>query len=231
MVGEILNPAVVFDLDGTLIDSLPDVTAALNRLLAEEGRRAVTPDEARNWIGEGARPLIERGFAATGAAAPGDALPGLIERFVAHYRTAPAAETIVFPGVERALAALAARGVPMGVCTNKPHEMSRLVLAALGLDGYFASVIGGDALPVKKPDPGHLHAVLDEMGCSREGAVYVGDSPTDVAAGRNAGMRVIVVSWGYSRVPPAELGADALIDGFDELADALARVAAAEAGR
>ncbi len=132
-------------------------------------------------------------------------------------------ETTINPGVPEVLKQLRFEGVQMGVCTNKPHVMTVLVLTELDLASYFGAMIGGDVLPVRKPDAGHIHAVLDAMGCARDGAVYVGDSPIDVAAARNARLPVIVVSYGYSKVPAAELGADALIDHFTQLPDVLAR--------
>ena len=153
--------AVVFDLDGTLIDSIPDVVGALNRLLAEEGRRPVSLDEGRLMIGEGARPMVERAFAATGTRAADHAIADLTRRYIAFYRATPAADTIIYPGVMAVLDQLSAAGVNMGVCTNKPDEMSRLVLRELGMARYFSSVIGGGALPVQKPDARHLFAVLE----------------------------------------------------------------------
>ena len=220
-----MTASLIFDLDGTLIDSLPDVVLAANRLLAGEGRREITLAEGGGMVGEGARPLVERAFSTTGAPVEEGRIDDLVRRFVALYRAAPAERTIVYPGVEKTLAALAADGVPLGICTNKPHEMSMLVLETMGLAAHFEAVLGGDALAVKKPDPGHLDAVLDRLGATRAGAVYVGDSPVDVEAARNAALPVIAVTYGYSRVPPAALGADLLIDRFDELPGALARLA------
>jgi phosphoglycolate phosphatase len=217
--------AVVFDLDGTLIDSIPDVVGALNRLLAEEGRRAVAWAEARAMVGDGAGAMVRRAFAATGETAPEDALPALTARYIDIYRRYPVVETVAYPGVPEVLTRLRAEGMALGICTNKPHEMSMLVLETMGLAAHFEAVLGGDALAVKKPDPGHLDAVLDRLGATRAGAVYVGDSPVDVAAARNAALPVIAVTYGYSRVPPASLGADLLIDRFDELPGALARLA------
>ena len=219
-----MTASLIFDLDGTLIDSLPDVVLAANRLLAGEGRREITLAEGGGMVGEGARPLVERAFSTTGAPVEEGRIDDLVRRFVALYRAAPAERTIVYPGVEKTLAALAADGIPLGICTNKPHEMSVLVLEALGLDRYFASVIGAGMLPVRKPDRRHLEAVMTEIGASAASAVYVGDSPTDVETARNAGVRMIAVSYGYSRVPANELGADVLIHRFDELPAALRRL-------
>jgi phosphoglycolate phosphatase len=214
---------LIFDLDGTLIDSLPDVVAASNRLLAEAGRRSIDRAEGAAMVGEGAAPLIERLFEATGDPAEAAEVPALVERFVGFYRDHPADETIIYPGVIETLEALAAHHVPMGICTNKPHEMSMLVMAALGLDRFFSSVIGGGAISVKKPDPAHLLAVVEAMGADPETCVFVGDSPTDVETARRADIPVIAVSYGYSRVPPTELGADCLIDHFADLLPALDR--------
>lgn len=216
-----LPAAVVFDLDGTLIDSLPDVIAALNRLLAEEGRRPVTIYEGRHMIGEGAAPLVSRALAVTGTQSTDEDLAALVERYLVHYRAVPVELTTVYPGVVEVLDGLRDANVAMGVCTNKPDGMSRIVLASLGLDAHFASVIGGDVLPVKKPDAGHVFAVLEEMDAAAGGAVFVGDSPTDMATARNAGLASIAVSYGYSGVPAAELDADVLIDRFSALPDAL----------
>ena len=221
--------AVVFDLDGTLIDSAPDVVAALNRLLAEEGRRMVGLDEGRLMVGEGARALVERGFIATGPEAGPAALDDLTRRYIAIYRCDPVVETIVYPGVVEVLKLLAASGVAMGVCTNKPDEMSRLVLEALGLADYFGAVVGGDALPVKKPDAGHLNAVVKRLAAKAESTIYVGDSITDAQTAHEADIPFIAVTYGYSRVSPQELGAEFLIDSFADLPAALMATAKARA--
>ncbi len=221
--------AVVFDLDGTLIDSAPDVVAALNRLLVEQGRRMVSLDEGRLMVGEGARAMVERGLAATGADAGPAALDDLTRRYIAIYRDDPVVETIVYPGVVEVLKLLAASGVAMGVCTNKPDEMSRLVLEALGLAGYFGAVVGGDALSVRKPDARHLNAVVDRLAVPIAGAVYVGDSGTDAETAHEAGIPFIAVTYGYSRVRAQELGAEFLIDSFAALPAALMATAKARA--
>ena len=215
---------VVFDLDGTLIDSIPDVVCSINRLLAEERRRELLPAEARMMVGEGATSMIERAFAATGHAVRGAALAALTDRYLAIYRCFPVIHTKPYPGVGNVLKEFQDAGIVMGVCTNNPHEISVLVLEQLGMLELFAAVIGGDALAVKKPDAGHVRAVLDAMGTTTNTAIYVGDSSTDVTAARNAAMPVIAVSYGYSRTAPEALGADILIDRFDELPGAIARL-------
>ncbi|CAA7621759.1 phosphoglycolate phosphatase [Magnetospirillum sp. UT-4] len=208
--------AIVFDLDGTLIDSAPDVRAALNRLLAEEGRPKLTLAAVQDMVGEGAGPLMERAWAATGAPADRGAVPALVERYLAHYRAHPADETVVFDGVRTLLPRLRQAGCRLGVCTNKPHAMTLVVLAALGLAEHFDAVLGGD-FPRRKPDGEHVRETLRRMGADGLPALYVGDSRTDVLAARDAGMPVVCVDWGYARMPAAELGADRLLGHFDHL--------------
>ena len=221
--------AVIFDLDGTLIDSLPDVVGAMNLLLAEESRRAITVAEGQRMVGEGAVAMVERAFSATGATVSGSALEALTARYVTHYRATPVKDTTIYPGVLDVLRRFESESIPMGVCTNKPHDMSRIVLDALGLDRFFSAMIGGDALEVKKPDAGHVFAVLDEMDADRDTAVFVGDSPTDMAAARNAGLPSVAVAYGYSKVPAEELDADVLIQDFSALPDAIASLASPSA--
>ena len=129
--------------------------------------------------------------------------------------------TVTFDGVTKALEALSNAGFRLAICTNKPVAMSEVILARLGLNRFFASVLGGDSLAVRKPDPAHLLEAIGRAGGTRDAAVMVGDSATDVRAARNAHVPVVAVSFGYTRIAPAELGADALIDHFDELLPAL----------
>lgn len=215
--------AVVFDLDGTLIDSAPDVAAALNRLLAEEGRRTLTLPEVQQLVGEGAGALIERAWAATGTAAAPDAVRPLVERYLAFYRAAPADHTHVYDGVREELARLAASGARLGICTNKPDGMTNLVLETLGLAPLFAAVVGGDYVR-RKPDGEHIRETLRRMGAEGLPRVYVGDSRTDVLAARDAPLPVIAVTYGYARMPVEELGADLLIERFADLGPAIAKV-------
>jgi phosphoglycolate phosphatase len=216
---------IVFDLDGTLIDSAPDLTEALNRVLAEQDMPPVTTAAVRHMVGDGAVKMIERGFAAAGRPWD-DGLPlALRDSFLAHYEDCMTDNTVAFDGVLTALEALREAGQTLAICTNKPAAMSEIILAHLGLDHFFASVLGGDSLAVHKPDPLHLLETISRAGGSRDAAVMVGDSATDVGAARNAAVPVVAVSFGYTRIPPAELGADALIDHFDELLPALSMVA------
>jgi len=224
--------AIAFDLDGTLINSVPDVRAAINRLLVSEGRSEISLEQTLSLVGQGARVMMEQamalgGGAVGGGAPPTDALDRMVETYIGFYQRHPADLTTVYPGVVEVLESLAARGIPMAICSNKPFVMTKLVLKTLGLDRYFAAVTGGDNVPHRKPDGRHVTHTLDLMGGHHSHAVMVGDSETDVAAGKNAGLPVIAVTYGYAHVPVTELGADVLIDRFSDLPDALDALAGA----
>jgi phosphoglycolate phosphatase len=206
--------AVVFDLDGTLLDTAPDLCGALNELLAEHGRPTIPLDHLGPLIGDGAAKMVERGFAASGDV-PAD-FTGLVRRFVEIYSGRIAAETRPFPGVITCLDRLRAAGLRLAVCTNKTTSLTESLLAALDLARYFPVVVGGDG-PARKPDPRHLLAVTDRLGVAPGAALMVGDSINDVAAAKAAGIKVVAVTFGYTTTPAAELGADAVIDSFDEL--------------
>lgn len=224
-----MTQGVIFDLDGTLIDSLPDVMNALNAVLADNGRRTVTRAEATLMVGGGAEPLLERAFDVTGPALDETELPGYIDAFTAYYRADPATETTIFDGVVPALETLTGRGMKLGICTNKPHNSALQVLEALGLDRHFGACIGKAALPFNKPDRRHYDEVAAALGVDSDQTLYIGDSETDVATARNAGVPVVVVPFGYSRVPAAELGGDRLIQHFSELPDVIDELFAAAA--
>lgn len=209
--------ALVFDLDGTLVDSAPDLHRSLNAVLAEAGRRPVALDDIRAMVGDGAAKLVEQGFADTGSPIDPSALPALVGRFLHHYATGHHALTAPFPGVVETLTALYNQGVRLGVCTNKPYAPTMEILDNLGLTALFDAISGGDSLPVRKPDPGHLLGTLDLMGARVQDAAMIGDSYNDVAVARAAGVPVIVVAYGYSRTPPQQLGADIVVTAFSEI--------------
>lgn len=220
------NIAVVFDLDGTLIDSVPDVCAAVNRVLESRRRPPLGIDRVRAMVGDGARVMLDLAFAGCGDPLPADAIDGVVAQYLEFYKQEPVKRTIVYPGVRRVLKSLADRGVPMGVCTNKPYVMSTIVLEKLDLAPFFCGVTGGDNVPHRKPDGRHITLTLDLMGADPAVAVMVGDNETDVAAARDAGLPVVAVSYGYARVPPEQLGADALIGHFDLVPETLACIIA-----
>jgi len=214
--------AVIFDLDGTLVDTLPDLHVALNRVLEEEGLQILTPAETRLMIGGGARNLIELAFHKRQVATNGARIDAGFDRFLDYYGAAPTVHSRPYPGVLEALVTLLNGGTALGVCTNKPQHMTDQVLAGLQLTHFFGdAVIGGDALPIRKPDAGHLLAVVEKTGRTVEKTFMVGDSETDVGAARNAGIPVIAVDFGYTALTPEELKADLIISHFDELLPAL----------
>jgi len=197
-----MQRTLILDLDGTLVDSVPDLAAALNRLMASRGLAAFTRAEVAAMVGDGARVLVERGFAGHGRTPDGAALAD----FMADYTVNAAHETRAYPGVEAALAVLAEQGWRMAVCTNKPTAPALTLLAELGLARFFAAVGGGDSYGVRKPDPGHLLATLADAGGEPGRALMVGDHHNDVIAAAGAGMPAIFAAWGYG---PIEAGIDA----------------------
>ena len=217
---------LVFDLDGTLVDSVGSITTAMNQLLAEEGLPPVRAEAVTNMVGDGAMKLLERGFAAAGRTVEPSALPGLVDRYVPLLEAAPPDPDDIYVGVADTLGHLAAAGCRLGVCTNKPYGPAIQALKAIGLDTVIEAVIGGDSLPQRKPQAEPLLAVIKALGGSVESAAMIGDNANDVKAARAAGVPVVAVSYGYPRMPPSELGADILIDRFADLPDALTRLVA-----
>jgi 2-phosphoglycolate phosphatase, prokaryotic len=214
--------AVVFDLDGTLIDSVGDITDALNGALAKEGLETFSEAELRLMVGGGARVLIERALKARGLSEDAGLAQRLHASFMDIYKSASVARTTVYPHGRELLSELRRDGAKLAICTNKPLSITEDVLVKLGLREFFQAVVGGtDELP-KKPDPAMLREALYRVGSTPDRAVMVGDSNADVGAARAAGVPVVVVSFGYSRVPAQELGADVVIDSLAELKRALA---------
>jgi phosphoglycolate phosphatase len=214
--------AVVFDLDGTLVDTAPDLHAHLNEMLAELGRPGFELDEVRPMIGDGARMLLRRGLDASGGMPAGVNLEALFDEFLRRYTARPLRFGAIFDGVADTLEALSAAGIKLGVCTNKPQAPTDRLLAALDLRRHFPAVIGGDVLAVRKPDPGHLLAVLDRLGAEPARALMVGDSANDVQVAEAVGVPCVLVSFGYTQTPALELGAAGVIDHMSELAAVLA---------
>ncbi len=212
---------VAFDLDGTLADTSPDIAAALNRMLGDLGCPSLAPDHVRTLIGDGAKNLIRRALAATGVADE-----ALVEQgypvYLDHYASNICDGTARFPGVEQAMAGLAARGVRLAVCTNKPERLTFALLEALGWADHFAAVVCGDSFAFRKPDPRMLTETLARAGGGR--AVLVGDSIVDAETARAAGLPFVGVSFGFPDRPAEALGADALIDSYAELIPALERL-------
>ncbi|MGZ6004422.1 MAG: phosphoglycolate phosphatase [Caulobacteraceae bacterium] len=215
---------IAFDLDGTLVDTAPDLVGTLNVILAEEGLRPLAMAHARDLIGHGARRLLERGFQAAGEPLPEERMPALFDRFIARYLAHIADESRPFPGVVDALEALRADGARLAVCTNKPTGLSTSLLAALDLARLFDAVLGPDAAGHAKPDPRHLEAAIAAAGGTTDRAILVGDAATDAGAARAAHVPLILVSFGYTDIPAHDLSPDILIDHFDQLPRACARL-------
>jgi phosphoglycolate phosphatase len=218
--------AVVFDLDGTLVDSGPDLARLLNKVLVECGRSEVDPARIRDFVGDGVARLVERGLEATGGASLDQERSATL-RFLECYEAEPAMLTRPYPGVLPTLRRLQEDGRRLAVCTNKADRAAHAVLRALGLDGFFGTVIGGDTLAVRKPDPAPLRAAVERLGVSAGEAIMVGDNEHDAATAAAAGIPCILVTYGYARAPLASLPAAGTIDRFEDLADALGRLALA----
>ncbi len=223
---------LLIDLDGTLVDSLADLAGSLNLLRAELSQAPLAQAQVATMVGDGVAKLVERGLAwQAGGTPPRRAREKLVARFLEIYGTRLTAETRPYPGVPETLGDLRGAGWRLAVCTNKPEAASRTILAALNLERLFETVSGGDSFSERKPAAGHLLATLARMDAARETAVMVGDSHVDLLSARNAGLPAVLVSYGICRSPVRELGADAVIDGFAELPEALARLAEGPTGR
>jgi phosphoglycolate phosphatase len=208
--------AVIFDLDGTLVDTAPDLMRAANHVLAMRGRREIGLDEVRVFVGHGARALITRGLAATGGLPEGYDVEPDYQAFVGFYADHIANGSKPFPGLNPLLDRLKADGIAMGVCTNKLETLSLRLLEALGLSHYFGAVVGPDTLGIAKPDARPYHETLRRLERDTARSLMIGDSETDILTARNAGVPAIGVPFGYTARPVAEYGPDRMIAHFDE---------------
>ncbi len=225
--GELADATIVFDLDGTLVDTAPDILRALNETMDLEGLPRVKPDTVRNLIGHGARVLLERASAQHGVTFSATRLDELTSEFVSIYAADIARESRPFDGVVEALDTLAGLGAKLAVCTNKRTALSVRLLDALKLSERFSAIVGADAVTDKKPHPDHYRSAVTRAGGVVRRSVMVGDGAADVGAARGAGAPVCIVSFGYSDVGAERLGADVLLHRFSELAPACRRLLAA----
>jgi phosphoglycolate phosphatase len=212
---------IVFDLDGTLVDTAPDLIGALNFVLEREGLAPVPLHSARNMIGAGARKLIERGLELDGRNVSLSELARLTDDFISYYAEHIADASRPFDGLEGALDDLAAGGYRFAVCTNKLEWLSRRLLDRLNLSSRFSAICGADTFGISKPDPGILRQTIARAGGELSSAIMVGDAGPDVGVARRAGIPVIGVSFGYTEVPIADLKPDRIIERMSELRDAV----------
>lgn len=221
MTAPLSPPVVAFDLDGTLVDTAPDLLDALDMVLSGHKIPPVDRAAARNMIGGGARLLIVRALQSEGVSLPDEEVEAMTRRFIAYYADNIAVGSRPFPGLIEALDRLEARGARLAVCTNKLEHLARLLLDALELTPRFAVITGADTYARSKPDPLPLLSTIAAAGGSAAQTIMVGDSITDVLTARATGVPVVAVSFGYTETPPHELGADALIHHFAELEQAV----------
>jgi len=220
-------PLIVFDLDGTLVDTAPDLVATLNVVFEREGIPPVPYATARNLIGGGAMAMIKRGIAAEGRSVTPDKLDQLFADFIAHYTEHVADLSRPFPGLIDALDTLSQRGHRFAVCTNKFERQSQLLLNHLHLADRFDAICGRDTFGIPKPDPEILRRTIAAAGGTPQHAIMIGDSETDISTARAAGIPVVAVDFGYSERPVAEYGPDRLISHFDQLPGQIAALLAA----
>jgi len=216
--GELADAVIAFDLDGTLVDTAPDLVRALNETLDLEGLPHAKLATVRHLVGQGARRLIERATELASANFSGERLDQLTAAFIEFYRADIAGASAPFPGVTDALDQLAALGAKFSVCTNKRTDLSQQLLDALNLSGRFSAVVGADAVTNRKPHPEHYRAAVERAGGTVRRSVMVGDTTADVAAARAAGAPVIVVRFGYCDGGADSLGADVVLDRYSDLA-------------
>jgi phosphoglycolate phosphatase len=213
-------PVLVLDLDGTLVDTVRDLTNTLNDILQAESIAPLPLAEARLLVGHGARAMISNALQAAGITAEPERLDNLFAVFLDVYAGRIAEESRPFPGAIESLDRFAADGWRLAICTNKLERHSRLLLEALGIAERFAAIAGQDTYGVRKPDPRHLQETIREAGGHTASAIMVGDSEVDIQTAKAARVPVVAVDFGYSRIPVADLGPDRVISHFDDLYDA-----------
>lgn len=215
--------ALVFDLDGTLIDSMPDLLNALNSTLKAHGQRWVTLDEFKTFYGDGMRLLVQRAFAATGAAYPASESDKYFQEYLFQYRHQTPDPSQTYPHVPEMLETLKKSDVRLGICSLKPEEATLWLLEQLGLRRYFTSIAGGDTFPVCKPNPGHLLGVIERLGVPAANCVMIGDGPKDVKMAHDAGILCLLVDHN-GLIDAGTAKADGVLRGFENFQPALGKV-------
>lgn len=217
-------PTLVFDLDGTLVETAPDLVQTLNIILAQEGCAPLSYEDARKLIGFGARALLQRGFEAQERVIEPDHMDALFARFIRHYEAHIADRSLVFPYVRESLELMRDQGYTLAVCTNKLEYLARRLLEEMQIDNYFSAICGSDSFAFKKPDPRCLLATIAQAGGMGSHAVMVGDSITDSQTAQAANIPVLLVDFGYSDVPIAQLGADAVMSCWSDLPEKIKKL-------
>jgi phosphoglycolate phosphatase len=218
------SPALIFDLDGTLVDTAPDLLGATNAVMRSQDLPLIPPSTLRHMVGFGARHLIEQAMEAVNRPVTPEELPPLLDVFISHYRAHIADESMLFPGVAETLHALKGDGARLAVLTNKPQELADKLLPAIGIDHFFGEIYGAGRMSYVKPDARIFHDVVRDIGGAEGGAVMIGDSITDLQTARAAQVPCILVSFGYTPIAAKDLGADVVIDDFADLPKALKTV-------
>ncbi len=208
--------ALIFDLDGTLVDTAPDLHAATNHVLSTLKRRSISLDEVRAFVGHGARALIARGCEATGDPVDARAVETLYQEFIIHYAGHIAAHSKPYPGMLALLDRAKHAGLALGVCTNKLESLSVLLLEALDMKKYFGAIVGPDTTGVAKPDPKPYFETVSRLGLGANQSLMFGDSETDIRTAQNAGVPVIAVSFGYTAQHVSHFNPTHIIDHYDE---------------
>ncbi len=211
------DPILVFDLDGTLVETMGDLTASLNFALESAGYRAIEPERVRTMVGHGARALLQRGLEANDAVVDDATLTSLYDVLIDYYSRNIAVHSHPFPGVLDALQRLRAAGWRTAVCTNKVESLARALLDALDMSAMFEAIVGGDTFELPKPDAMPVLGAIDQAGGDPARAIMIGDSRTDIDAARAARIPVIAVTFGYTPVPVTELSPDVVISDFADL--------------
>jgi phosphoglycolate phosphatase len=219
-LGALDGATIAFDLDGTLVESAPDLIKAVNAILTAEGLKPLDYEQGRPFISRGARWLLQWGLELAGAQEPAARTAALFGRFISYYSAHVADETRPFPGAVQSLEILKTAGARLVVCTNKPTLLSRSLLSQLDMLALFDGVVGLDAVTAAKPDPAHLIEAVEAVGGQLSRTVMVGDADTDAGAARAAGTPLILVDFGYTEIPAVDLAPDVLLHHFDDLVDA-----------
>lgn len=208
---------VIFDLDGTLIDTAPDLIDSLNHTIGLKGLDALSFDDLTHIVGHGARAMIERAFLLREVELSMDEIPHLQEIFIAHYQQRMPGKSQPYPGLIPALDRLCAAGYKLAICTNKMEALARRLISDLGLQSRFSAITGGDTFLTRKPDAGHILGTIHAAGGTLERSVMIGDNLNDILSAKNAAIPSIAVPFGYSDVPVSDLAPDHIIGHFDEL--------------